>query len=354
MEIIFGAIPYILLLLLAGINLKTNTRLSNNLIYFYLFLLGAFRFEVGFDYMSYADIISNGTEFSVNRLEPAQKYLVLISRHFFPQLFFIVNSFISVYFTKWALQRLSNDVALSSITFITFPLLFLNSLNIIRFWSALAIVFYASTFLYEKKYIISLILFLISLTFHNGAIIGLLFFPLYALNIPLWLNLSILIFGFVGGEFMLSHVLERIVPSNVYSYKLLEYIGREGPEGMNKIPYICLLFDVLTFIKAKQWNKNQFPYKCFTIYNLGISLMFLFSFQTTLSIRISLPFICYLMILIPHLLEYKANGAKMKKNNLSILIYYSFCCALLIYNITIYNVSLGRSQYLPYKLFFLQ
>lgn len=346
-------LPYILILIILGVNLKVNTKISNDFVFFVIFLFSALRYEVGFDYMSYSNTIINGADYEINRFEPMQKVIALVSRNTFPQLFFIVNSFISVYFTKWTIQKISKDVSLSLLTFFSLPLLFTQSLSIVRFWSALAVILYASTLLPSKKYIAATFLFMMSLTLHAGAIVALLFIPLYLTRFPVWVNIAILLFGFIGGEVVLSVILSKVLPSNLFTEELLMYAQRIGPDGMKKIPYLFLLVDILAYFKICKKETDAVLYKQFTIYNVGVSLMFLFSFQTTFSIRFASPFLCYILAIIPYLIEYKTNQKKLKGWNLLLIAYWLFCSAILIYNITIYNTTLGRSQYLPYKVFFM-
>ena len=89
-------VPYVLLLLMLGVNLCINTRRSNNFMFFVLFVFSAIRYDVGFDYPGYIETIVSGSDWAINRFELGQKWLVLLSRQLFPQFFFIANSFIAI------------------------------------------------------------------------------------------------------------------------------------------------------------------------------------------------------------------------------------------------------------------
>lgn len=352
---LIGILPWILIYCIGVTNVLTNTKKSNDIFFFILFLFSALRYNVGFDYMSYDYLISEGSEHAIGRIEYIQQILIYLSREYFHQLFFIVNSFIAVYFVKWALERLSVNLSISAIVFLCFPLMFTNSMNIIRFWSALAIIFYASTFLEEKRYIRFGILLVFALGFHNGAIVALLFIPLYLFRIPLLANYVILIIGFIGGEFVLSKILSGIFPENMYSDQLLLYATKEHQsDGLSKIPYLYLVCNILFLLRIKRLE-YYFPnaYRYVTIFNVGVAIMFLMSFQATLATRLSRPFILYFLNIIPMFMSdkqiFKINMSLLTKK----LLLSTVCFILLMYLITISNETLGRSQFLPYQVFFL-
>lgn len=349
-------VPYVLLLLMLGVDLCINTRRSNNFMFFVLFVFSAIRYDVGFDYPGYIETIVSGSDWAINRFELGQKWLVLLSRQLFPQFFFIANSFIAIYFTRKAILRMSCDVSLAALTFLSFPLLYLHSFSIVRFWSALAIIVYASTLLQDKRYCFFSFLILVALCFHKGAIVGLLFIPLYLVRIPVWLNIAILCTSFVSGEFVLSQILSNNLPDNMFIERLVNYAeSGQGSDGMRKIPYIFLFFDLILLIRLRRYAlTDSTNYRNFTIYNIGVALMFLFGFQTTLSVRLSSPFICYLYALIPFVVKFKSTNVQFKDRIIYMLVYWVFCSSLFLYNVNIINSSLGRSQYLPYKIFFMQ
>ena len=66
-------VPYVLLLLMLGVNLCINTRRSNNFMFFVLFVFSAIRYDVGFDYPGYIETIVSGSDWAINRFELGQK-----------------------------------------------------------------------------------------------------------------------------------------------------------------------------------------------------------------------------------------------------------------------------------------
>ena len=348
---IFDIIPYLIVFIIIIYGIKYKSKYNNNIIYFSLFVFSAFRYDVGFDYLGYLHTIVAGKYYEVERYEIGQRILLLLSRNTFTQLFFIINSLICIYFFKFAIDRLSPNIAISALAFFCFPNMFLYSMGVVRYSTALALVFYASTFLKKKQIYHFLFFQMLALLFHSGAIVGILFVPLYYIKIPKCVNMTILIIGFIGGEFVLSKILSGIFPENVYGDKLLQYANLDVGSGMNKIPYLFLFFDLLVlFGCGKLLKRSSEFYQTFSIYNCGVALMFLFSFQNTLSIRLSLPFLVYSLIIVSYVIQNEKSSVLSRRSK--IFLFEFVCFILLIYTITIVNATLGKSQYLPYRLFF--
>lgn len=346
-------IVYCIVFIIGCFNVYSNTKLSNSFFFFCIFLLSAFRFDVGYDFPTYYNVIKDNNIFEINRFEPAERLLIILSQKTDPQIFFIINSFISVYFTKWALQKLSLNLSLSGLAYLCLPNMFLYDMNVIRYASALSIIFYASTFIYENKYLIYIALIIFATLFHQAAIIGLLYFPLIKINLPFFINFIILAIGVIGGNFLIIKIITLFSFQNSYSEEFISYAIRDGSSGMNKIPYFYLFIDIVILLLYKKFFNKKLLYKFLTIFNIGVTFIFLFKINATLATRLSLPFLSYLLILIPYFLNYDIIKWLKRKKGYIQLIIFGFCFIFYIYFITIYNESLGRSQYLPYKIFFL-
>lgn len=345
-------LPYIILFLVVALNLFINTKGSNKIVFFILFIFSAIRYDVGYDYMSYYNTILFHPEY--DRFELFESWFVRISNHYFIQLFYIINSFITVYCVKWGTERLSKNVSLSALIFLCFPLLYTHSFSVIRFWTAVSIVFLASSFLFNKKPLWYLALVILSIGFHKSAIVGLLFLPLFYLNISRIANIAILIVGFIGGQYVFGKIVGGVMPENDFSEALVMYAQRESSNSMAKIPYLYLVIDIigLLFWQKSKGAQNEYLNKIITFFNCGVAIIFLFSFDATLSSRLCRPFLLYIIILLPQILQ------KFKRNygiyQISMVSTVCVCGTLLIYLVSIYNDSLGKSEYLPYRIFFLE
>jgi hypothetical protein len=83
-------LPYLLLLLLAYINISINTKASNLLVALALFLFAALRYDVGYDYMNYYEVVKIEQIFNMEFFEAL---IIQLSHNLkSPQLFFVINS----------------------------------------------------------------------------------------------------------------------------------------------------------------------------------------------------------------------------------------------------------------------
>lgn len=352
MNLLFESLPYTLVFLLGVFCIKNNIRSGSNIIFFSLFILSAIRYNIGYDYMTYMDIILFGKDYAVDRFEPLERWILILARESFPQIFFIINSFICVYFVKLSVDRLSPNIAVSALAFFCFPNMFLYSLGVVRYWSAIAVLLYASTFLKEKKILPYMALLILSILLHKSAVIGILFIPLFYIRIHWLINIGILIFGFFGGEFILKEILTGVFPENDYTFKLVEYANKDLGSGMTKIPYLFLGFDLLVLFGCQKMLKSSKGfYQLVSIYNFGVVIMFLFSFQNTLSMRLSLPFLVYSIYIIAYIINNRISSLLTYKSKLLVFELFSFI--IMFYTISIFNENLGKSQYLPYEIFFI-
>lgn len=345
-------IPYLFILGLLIINLRFNKKASNNLCFFVLFVFSAIRYDVGYDYMMYLNILKYNPDY--DRFEFLEYLLQRFAAQTYIPIFFIVNSFITVYFAKWAIEKLSVNVSISLLAFFCLPLLYTHSLSIIRFWSGVSVLFYATTFLYEKKWLHFAIFYIISYFLHGSMVVGILFIPLVLFEISRIANIILLIFSFVGGEF----VLNRLLGSSLADYGILgerlNYYANIGDteSAMTKIPYLYLAIDILfLFLWTRNKNKSSAVlHKYITIFNIGVSILFLLSFDNTLNSRLCRPFLIYIILVVPLILKHLRGETK----RMSTLAFTLAASALFLYTITIYNDTLGKSEYLPYRIIFLE
>lgn len=345
-------IPYLLVLGLLIINLFINTKKSNNICFFIIFLFSACRYEVGYDYMMYLDILRYEPDYE--RFEFLEYLLQRFAAHTYIPIFFIVNSFITVYFAKWAIEKLSVNVSVSLLAFLCLPLLYTHSFSIIRFWSGVSVLFYATTFLYEKKWFYFAIFYIISYFLHGSMVVGILFIPLVLFKISRTVNIILLILSFIGGEFLFNGIIGASLGDyGILGERLNYYAKMSYTEGsMTKIPYLYLAIDILfLFLWTRYNNKSSAVlHKYITIFNIGVSILFLFSFDNTLNSRLCRPFLIYIILVVPLILKHLRG----EKRRMSTLAFTLAASALFIYTITIYNDTLGKSEYLPYRIIFLE
>lgn len=137
---------------------------------FIIFLFSALRYDAGYDYFFYIEMIQ-GVRPSF-MIEPISRFLMSIAKTFsHPQIFFILNSFIYVYFTALALKNFSSLSFISIFLWCFAPLSLLTSFGLVRQYTAMSCIFLALSFFYNKKYTFGFFLSILAILFHKSAII---------------------------------------------------------------------------------------------------------------------------------------------------------------------------------------
>src|SRR5690606_24008100 len=114
-------------------------------------------------------------------------------------------------------KKHSRDYFLSALCFVGFPMFFLESLNIVRQFVAISIIFYSITYIHEKKFTKFLTCVLLACMFHVTAFVAVI---MYAVNLP-----------FVNRKFNLMIFLIAIPAGKIF-YALLSSLS-----GFSKISY---------------------------------------------------------------------------------------------------------------------
>lgn len=323
-----------------NMNYLDKTTISMVLAVIAIFLFSALRFNVGWDYKAYYETIKFNRETNIMMSnEYGTMFLVNLAKKIsFPQIYFIINSFICVIFTAITVKNYSKDFWLSIVFFVCFPLFYLNSLSVIRNFTAIAIAFYAFKFIDKKQPIRYFITIIIASLFHKTALLALIFY--FAGKIKFKSHVYVIAMGILP---IISHIakliIERYIPR--YSIYLAPAKTQEGTKAIYVLVFVALL--LLAFkdrITKKRHNINNY----FNIYFIGVFIYLMFVKQGTLGHRLSLYGTIYSLILIPDLL----SVLKFKTDkNLMKIVFYGLCIVMFLY-----TVKIGSETYLPYKVFF--
>jgi hypothetical protein len=304
-----------------------------------VFLFSILRYNVGWDYMAYYDTIMHNFDSSLlSRNEVISTSLIIFSRKIgSANFYFIVNSVITVFLIAFVLHKNSPDPFFSFFIFITFPLFFLNSLSIVRNFTAIAIVFYSLRFINEGRLLRYVVMIMIASGFHTSALIALLFYPLKFLNI----NSMGIIIMIVSGSILrplLSSELKSLFPIlNIYLKRTSDF------QGWHLIFFfVFILFLVVVFRNNLAMGfSNRDANLLVNIFTLGVVIYILFFDTGTLGHRLSLYGIITSTLIIPKLVDIFSNKRER------ILFKFVLCSGLMfLFFATIY---LGSSTYIPYE-----
>lgn len=308
-----------------------------------LFVFSAFRDGVGTDYKNYEllfyDYLNSG-DVVIERLEPGFK-LIFEAVSFFSydsRLFFVITSFLILFFYFFGFLKYSRSLLLSIFLFVTLYYYF-NSLNTVRQFVAMALIFCFSTrYLAERnlsKYLISVAF---ASLFHLSALVML---PAYWLCKKMSFRAVILLFisfpiFFLSYDFF-SSIIFKIIPS----YQLYSDYETGSSNAFIIIQMIFLIFVFIAYKYNKNWSKVELVSFNFSLISF---FLYILSYKNIMFFRVAVYFGMYLIILVPAVLN------NVKKNS-SKVIFYIVCIFLGIVNL-VYHLYQNVSGILPYKIIF--
>ncbi len=316
--------------------------------------------NVGTDTLNYIELYEtagyDASGFFIMRYEPGFsmyiKFLYYFSKS--PQILLITSSgFIMYSFGKF-INRYSCCVWLS--VFVFFCLFFNSSLNTIRQYIAISILFYAFDAVIKRNKLRFLFFILVAFMFHYTSIVFLIAYPLY--NFKIKRNTLSRFSILLPIVIIVSLAISITVFSVLRSYGLFNYYSEDNIyiEGGIKLATILLLlfYSVLMIFPVKAWrvtgkvqiinddqvNKLSFMFGLITLLLLAASLPF------NLIDRFTSFFSVYLCILLPNSI-YELNKRKIRVR------YYSIILVLLMstFYIVINSLRPDWTNVYPYNFY---
>ncbi len=303
-------------------------------------LMSALRFDVGWDYKAYYDTIVFGrvTNIMVTK-EYFTIFLVELAKKIrMPQFYFAINSIICICLIMATVKRYSKDFWISLFFFVSFPLFFLNSLSVVRNFSAIAITFYGFKYIEKGEFIKYILVVIIASLFHKTAIIAIIFYFLRNVHLNKFVSILTLI-----TLPLLSNLIIKIIIR--YMPRYVTYTSMTSIQEGTKAIYILLIIWLGAFIfKEKRIAQNSTFNMYYNIFFIGLCIYLMFFKQGTMGHRLSLYGTIYSLIIIPDIMESLKNkiGKVIIKS-----IFYLLCIVMFLY-----TINVGRPAYIPYKLFF--
>lgn len=264
--------------------------------YFFIiiFILSAFRFDVGYDYMTYYNFILAGKDsWAIKNFELIPRLLMMFSiKMNSPWIFFFISSFVILFLFFLAISEESTDFYVSLIIFIT--LFYLSSLSTIRQWLAIAILFYGFKYVKSKKFFRYLICVLLAFYCHASAIISIAVYFLYNLKKSKFI-ISFSLLGFVFGKKILNLFLRMFSLGKYMHY--LEDTALSN-RGSGKIQYVFLLLIFFSlFVLWNTCNNDKKSLRFLAVVSFGI--IFPNMLGSAIGSRVSTYFYIFLIYLIP-------------------------------------------------------
>ncbi|WP_341480441.1 EpsG family protein [Clostridium cibarium] len=295
---------------------------------------------MGWDYQAYYKSIQYGLITNiVSNGEYASIFLVDISRRTgITNLYFFVNAFITIFLFSKTIKEYSKDNWLSLIIFLCFPLFYLNSLSVIRFFTALAITFYGFRYIERRKFIKYLIFVVLASMFHKTALIAIVFYFVYNLNLKIS-KLVVLLTLLPVLSILFNKAIIRYFPRYMVYTQLTSI-----QEGTKAIIVLIILAIVLLIFRKKIICGDTVVNGYYNIFFTGLSIYLMFSSQGTMGHRLSLYGTIFSILLISEVL----SKLKINRDRFVIKIGIYLLCILMF----LYTVYIGSGTYIPYRTIF--
>lgn len=307
----------------------------------FLTIFTALRYDVGYDYPNYVDLIVNPNSKLIEISdEPISYVLLKISRNIeMPQFYFFVTTLYILLGFFYIAKKNSKDYWISLMMFFSFPLFFFNSLGIIRQWCAIITVLFSLKYVIDKKILKFIIIIIFAIGFHKTAIVAL---PIYMLN-KIKFNYKKIIFVCAFAFLLNKFIILLIEKYFNYYYKF--YIATVIKGGGESSFYLCIIFLIFLLIIKKRFYTNEKNILFFNIYFIGC-LLYYFSLPYGHVYRISLYYIVISLFIFPEIfLLFNFNF----KKNIAYPFYIKICCILFFFTLYLGTKNTIKDPQIPYQ-----
>lgn len=326
--------PYFMVLFSIFFLYFNKLKYGRHIAFLLLFLFSALRFDVGFDYQTYYEVVAGYNDYEYERFGIFDKLIIDAARALdFYQFYFIATSFLICFFIWRTIYKYSSDFYLSILLFFVVPIFYLNSLTIIRQFIALSLIFYSIHFVFKKNLIAFIFFISIASIFHISALVGI--FIYWLPKVRFSTRKVILLFLIAYAAYVLvDKELASYVP--IYSYYL------QGADGNGKSMMYFLLV-ILIFVSLNKFQSKE-AHLYYNIYVFGVvSYCFFINFGEV-GPRVSLYYLIFMVLLIPDVL----NKKSYKKFYPLLFLLFTI---LLYFNFHLSAKDVRKDQYVPYNNF---
>lgn len=336
-------LSYILFIVLVAFflyqsNFRDRTRYRAYFACFLIVFIAAFRFDVGFDYSNYYDLIESldVAELAVFSLwEPAHLILIYICKYFdCTALYMILISLFTTISILYAIYNYNKKTEWFIGVLIYLSLYYLHGFSTMRQAAAVAVILLSYPFIRDGKFLKFLMMQALALLFHYSSIcvLPIYFIYNYVNNKNQLLYYALIV---VGGSFM--HLLSNT--------RYAVYLGNEDLGGGDKTKYLYIIIILIHYLLYKKCHCNTPQMKFFYVFLLGC--LFPFMFGGHIGARLQEYYFCFAFFVFPQIIV--RCGAQMKK--------IAYCMFALLFVFQVYNshinaVFAGKDQYIPYRTIF--
>lgn len=281
-------------LVCGNLSTKNTEKIRKCIAYFFLIFITSFRYNVGWDYLTYYNFLEKpgGAPY----FEPAVRLFYYIAQFFnAPWILFAIFFILTMLFILLGIRERSSNEYESVIIFMA--LFYFESMNIIRQFLAIAILFYAFKYVKSKRLICYVIWVFVASLVHTSAWFVI---PVYFIYNYVQLK-SIAVFVVIGVTF--SDRIVRIILGRNEFYKYYQYYINMLNDGGNFIRFFYLLLAIccITVYIQKRQHFDKDISKSLSVFIFGV--IFPFMIGSHMGLRITYYYAVEIMILIPKMLD---------------------------------------------------
>lgn len=352
--IFWGTIPWVLFLLVVFFfnRRREHKKKCLKMLFWFVLIFSAIRYGIGYDYFTYKYLISGeAPDYQMERLEIISRYLVIISGGIHYQLFFAVCSFLSLYPVYFVSRSLSIDPLKSFTIYLLFPLLYLDSLGVIRNTVAYSFALLMFYYVYKRQFVISLIIWILAMGFHISAFIAILIYPFYYFCHGKLFNITLYLSSFVLSVILMP-ILDNYFSGLLLVSKFMTNLDKDITSVGGILYYVinCIgIFHLFFWKKLSSIDIDNEKYLTFV--NLGICIwnVFLATDPTTAQ-RLSSFFFIFIILLAP---SYKKMYKNINVNLVTTTFFVLLFISSLGLNLYAYYGKGRQMSNIPYQVFFL-
>ena len=304
-----------------------------------LFILAAFRVNVGYDYAEYVSIIQSPE--ALQRFEIGVKGLVYFLNFLGftdPQYFFIVTSLFIVFFTCIAFRVLSDSWVISLCLFVFLGAYF-NGLNVVRQYMAVPFFLLALHYLSNKEYVRTLFFLLICSLFHISILMIIPWMCLAMLPLKKYMYFACILFSLVLTCYDMTSILQSIsvlLPERYQFYLQSAFASGRSLLGVVKVVFpIILMVMFLVMNDLRDCGLKERIFLNLLLFSICLGLLFP---GNMLVLRISWYFDIAPVILIP--IVFKQLKAARNKAYFAVFVSEYCLCYFILYYLVRNNSSI--------------
>lgn len=309
-----------------------------------LFLVSAFRYNVGQDYEHWTDVYNwiMNDEKGGNYVEIGYRYLNMIIQ-LVPYsnayvLFFITSAFIILGFGYIIYKNVDKEYWFLAIFMFICSGIFFASLNLVRQYIAVVITTFGIILLKKNKYFGFIISIIIAALFHTSALIMIAFLPFYLIFRNQKYNKALIVIYALSLIFMvvdLRQIIEYfkfLIPERWVWYLQSDFLTERNFSAITKqlVPNLLLIFVLIKRKKVIEMNKENDIYILLLFIDVIITNCF---YGVLVLLRLSYFFDVALIFIVPIIFELLQSYNKKIENlgKLSIFGYYILLTVVTIF-----------------------